>query len=86
MTRAGTLDRRITIQRAVTTQDGYGQPIETWETFAERWAASRMRWRGGTRNSPVDIGTAQVRVPRIIRTRYLTSVLPIGNMVQVTAL
>ena len=29
-------------------------------------------------------GTAEVRVPRWTRTRYLTSVLPIGNMPEVT--
>lgn len=46
--RAGPLDRRIVIQEAVTVQDSLGQPIETWSTFAERWA-SRMDVTGRER-------------------------------------
>ena len=36
--RAGNLDRRIVIQSATTAQDAYGEPIETWSTFATLWA------------------------------------------------
>lgn len=32
--RAGRLDRRITIQRATTSADAYGTPVETWEEIA----------------------------------------------------
>jgi SPP1 family predicted phage head-tail adaptor len=38
---AGKLNRRITIQQQATTQDEYGQPVETWTTFAEVWAEIR---------------------------------------------
>lgn len=37
--RAGQLDRRITLKRLETTQDDYGQDIETWHTVATVWAA-----------------------------------------------
>lgn len=36
--RAGRLDRRITIQEFVTTQDPYGAPVETWQGVATVWA------------------------------------------------
>lgn len=39
--RAGSLDRRVTIQSATTTQDASGQPIETWATLAVVWAGRR---------------------------------------------
>lgn len=32
--RAGSLDRQIVIQSAASARDSYGQPIETWSTFA----------------------------------------------------
>jgi len=34
----GTLDRRVTIQTNTPTQDAYGEPIESWSTFATVWA------------------------------------------------
>lgn len=36
---AGTLRRRITIQRVTETQDDQGQVVETWATLATRWAS-----------------------------------------------
>jgi SPP1 family predicted phage head-tail adaptor len=35
---AGAMDRRIRIEQATTSADGYGQPIETWSLLAEVWA------------------------------------------------
>lgn len=35
----GTLRHRITIQSATTAEDEFGQPIESWATFAEAWAS-----------------------------------------------
>lgn len=38
--RAGTLDRKITIQRKTTVLDSSGEPMETWTNLAaNRWAA-----------------------------------------------
>jgi head-tail adaptor len=34
----GALDRFVTIQRRVTTQDTTGQIVETWSTIAQVWA------------------------------------------------
>ena len=36
--KAGNLDRRITIQALTATQDGAGQPVETWADLATVWA------------------------------------------------
>lgn len=38
---AGTLDRRITLEQVSRTQNGKGEPIETWSTLAEVWAEAR---------------------------------------------
>ena len=35
---AGKLDKRVTIQQRSTTQDAYGQPVETWADVATVWA------------------------------------------------
>lgn len=35
----GRLRRRITIQQKTTTQDPYGQPVESWATWKTLWAA-----------------------------------------------
>lgn len=43
--RAGDLDRRITIQRAVTVQDSLGQPVSTWTDLVTVWA--KVDWREG---------------------------------------
>jgi len=32
---AGSLDKRIRIERRIDTQDPYGEPIPTWELFAD---------------------------------------------------
>jgi SPP1 family predicted phage head-tail adaptor len=36
--RAGRLRERVTLQQPVTTQDGYGQDVETWADVASLWA------------------------------------------------
>lgn len=38
---ADNLDRRVTIQSRTLAQNDYGQPTETWATFATRWASKR---------------------------------------------
>ena len=39
--RVGAMDRRITLQTATETQDGYGEPVPTWSTLATVWASVR---------------------------------------------
>ncbi len=46
--RAGDLDRKITIQSATEAQDGYGEAVPTWGTFATVWAKFTPN-RGGER-------------------------------------
>lgn len=41
-------DQQITIEAKTTTQDGAGQPVESWATFATVWAEVRP-FRGGER-------------------------------------
>lgn len=36
---AGKLRHRVTIQQDTPVQDGYGQPVASWGTYAVRWAA-----------------------------------------------
>lgn len=38
---AGSLNRRITLQRRAVGQDATGQPIETWQDVATVWASIR---------------------------------------------
>ena len=70
--RAGLLDRQITIEEATTAQDSYGQPLETWTTFAVVWAAkvdikARERF---TANQPLAEETTRFRI------RYLDNLTP----------
>jgi SPP1 family predicted phage head-tail adaptor len=49
---AGRLDRRIAIERASVTTDGYGSEVRTWSTVATVWAekmdtSDAERWRAG---------------------------------------
>lgn len=37
--RSGSLNRRITVQSYTTTVNAYGEPIKSWSTYAQRWAA-----------------------------------------------
>ncbi|SEB40714.1 phage head closure protein [Terriglobus roseus] len=39
MLRAGSLNRRITIQSQATTQDAYGQQVNTWDDLLTCWAS-----------------------------------------------
>lgn len=70
--RAGSLDRQITIQQASVTLDSYGQPSESWSTFAtvnawKREPSARERFTSNQR-------VAQETVT--FRTRYLDGVTP----------
>ena len=69
---AGKMRHRITIQQATTAADTYGQPIETWSTYAERWASiepirGREYW---------DAHQVNAEVTTRIRIRSLSGVTP----------
>lgn len=39
--RAGRLNKRVTLQRRASGEDDFGQPVETWNPIATRWASIR---------------------------------------------
>ncbi len=49
---SGRLDRKITIQELTTTNDEYGEPVESWSDLATVWAevkqqSAREMWESG---------------------------------------
>lgn len=70
MLKAGTLNRRVSLQRHEQGQDELGQPIDTWVEFAN--VAANVRMLTGkevlTADTDVGIGTASIRI------RYRTDV------------
>jgi SPP1 family predicted phage head-tail adaptor len=66
----GLLNRRITIQRRVTTQDAAGQPAQTWQTVADPWAD--VRTPTGLGSIKADAPTSTVRLS--IRLRWRTDI------------
>lgn len=65
---AGTLNRRVTIERRVAGQDAIGQPSTTWETVAQTWA--NIRHPSGLSAIKGDADTSIVKTS--IRIRYRT--------------
>ena len=45
--RFGTMDRRITIQRATLSANAYGERAETWDTLAAIWAEVQYKEGSG---------------------------------------
>lgn len=58
MLKAGKLDRRITLQRHLTTRDDFNNPVETWFDLCTVWASFEPvsdgeRFRAGERASEI---------------------------------
>lgn len=53
-------NRRIRIQRMTGGLDSWGQPVETWETFATVWAAVRTQTGMGFINNEFQAGGGEV--------------------------
>lgn len=70
--RAGRLRHRVTIQSATTTVDSFGQPIETWGTFATVWAAVEPL----SGREYFDAQQVQSEVSYRVRIRHLSGVVP----------
>jgi SPP1 family predicted phage head-tail adaptor len=68
--RAGSLNRRVTIQRHVTGTDELGGPIDTWEDVATVWA--NIRHLSGAESIRSDADVSIVKAS--IRIRYRTDV------------
>lgn len=72
--RGGKLRERITVQQDTPTQNAYGEPIESWATYATRWAAvepasGNERWTGDERLAEV---THRFRVRYDATTKNIT--------------
>ena len=68
--RAGRMDKRIIIQQVTETQDGYGDPADSWAAFKTVWAEVIFKPGREYFNGATDIATA----PAIFRIRYLSGV------------
>ena len=71
------MDRVLTLQRKTTTQDTYGEPIETWATIATVWA-EKKDLRGS------ELFAAQqfmAGVETIFKIRYRVGMTPLDRVV-----
>lgn len=64
--KAGTLNRRIAIERLVPGQDEIGEPVMVWETVATVWA--NVRYLNGVEtvrsDMPISVAKASIRIRR----------------------
>jgi SPP1 family predicted phage head-tail adaptor len=65
--RAGSLNRRVTIQQHVTGTDELGGPIDTWEDVATVWA--NIRHLSGAESIRSDVSVSEVKASIRIRFR-----------------
>lgn len=75
--RSGRLDRLITIQVKTSTEDSFGEMIETWATLAEVWA--ELKYLRGSEWFAAQQEGASVDV--IFRIRYRDDVTPLNVIV-----
>lgn len=68
--RAGTLSKRVSLQRKTSGRDELGQPVDTWTEYAKVWGAVLQMTGRETlaSNTQVDTGSASIRI------RYRTDV------------
>ncbi|MCR4158819.1 phage head closure protein [Kerstersia gyiorum] len=73
---AGSLNRRIVIQRRTQGQDDAGQPIDTWEDFAKPWSWIKTQSGVSASKSLTEAqdGVARSIVAYSFRIRYRPSV------------
>lgn len=79
--RAGTLDRLIDIQQKTTTMSDTGVPVETWETFVSRRAASYRPLRGDERYSGPGISATEQVEFKIRFTGNVCDLTPLHRIV-----
>lgn len=84
----GRLRERITIQQATETRNALGESVQSWETFAERWASVE----GLSGREVLLTGQQQTEVTHRVRLRYtdgFTSTMRIlwrNRVLEITAL
>jgi len=64
----GRLRERVTIQQATERRNAMGETVQTWETFAERWASVD----GLSSREVLLQGQQQTEVSHRVRMRYVT--------------
>lgn len=72
--RAGKLRKRITIEVVSQTVSDDGQPLETWTTFAVRWASVEPIETSG--REYLQAQAIQADVTHVVTLRYLAGVTP----------
>jgi SPP1 family predicted phage head-tail adaptor len=93
--RAGQLRHRITIEQASDARDEYGEPVQSWTTYAQAWAAvepisgreywsanqdvAKANYRIRLRHDPALAITTAMRVLFDGRTFDIEAVLNIGE-------
>lgn len=84
----GRLRERITIQQATETRNALGESVQSWETFAERWASVE----GLSGREVLLTGQQQTEVTHRVRLRYVDGfkgtmrILWRGRVLEITAL
>lgn len=63
---AGRFTKRLTIQSTTQSQDGFGEPDDSWGTYATRWA--EIEYEGG--GEALQAGTERTELRARIRMRY----------------
>lgn len=70
--KAGTLTQLVSIQQQSTTQDGTGQPVQTWSEVTKAWA--NVQTLSGLATIKADAHASTFRAS--IRIRYRSGILP----------
>lgn len=79
--RAGSLDRRITIQRKTTTESASGEPIETWSNLVVRRPASMRPVKGEERfTSAQEVAEDQIEF-RVRHSAAIADLKPLDRII-----
>jgi head-tail adaptor len=79
--RAGTLDKRIAIQRKVTVASSSGEPVEVWSAIANNRAASMAPMSGFERLFTAQLGSRQQVQFRIRWDPTVSDLTPLDRIV-----
>lgn len=69
---AGSLRERITIQQAADNRNVLGEAVQTWSTYATRWASVE----GMSSRELLQQGQMTMQVSHRVRLRYVTGLTP----------
>lgn len=85
---AGRLDERVVVQQLTSSRNSIGEAIETWSTFATRWASvSRISSREFLQNSQQQTeATHRVRMRYVSGMTHAMRLLWRGAVLEITSL